>query len=437
MNATPTFQVRQAEADDIRPLAHLWHDAFPGERTVGERIRMLETGGRYGGLDTVVVAEEPDHGISGAAKIYRMTEYIAGAPMPMMGLAAVAVAPPRRRRGIGARLCTAAIEAAADRGDVISVLYPFRPDYYERLGWGLVGELHEYRFHTEALAAENGDHVRTADLEHDAGAIAACYARVAEGSNGPIERDRQVWAYRLTGEDLGVVPVDADAVWTARTEPRNRPVVYDDDGTITGYALLRYVQKGSPEEHTLQVRELIAEDANAYRGLLAHIGGQSDQWPRCTHYARPDERFGDFLIDPRPPRYQGARSLYFPTARIVRGPMLRVLDVPGALEARRFFAAGGEEAATIELTVRDPQRPANAGPWTVRLEHGVAAVEEGEPSSPDATLETDAVSFARIFAGEIRVTDAAARRRARMDGDVTVLDRAFATRERFWLLDEF
>jgi predicted acetyltransferase len=437
VNATPTFQVRQADPGDIRAIAHLWHDAFPGKRTVGQRIRMLETGGRYGGLETVVVAEEPDHGISAAAKIYRMTEYIAGAPMPMMGLAAVAVAPPRRRRGIGARLCVDAIEAAAERGDVVSVLYPFRPDYYDRLGWGLVGELHEYRFHTEALAAENGDHVRTADLEHDARAIAACYARVAEGSNGPIERDRQVWAYRLTGEDLGVVPVDAEAIWTARAEPEIRPVVYDDAGTITGYALLRYVQDASPEEHTLQVRELIAEDEAAYRGLLAHIGGQSDQWPRCTHFARPDERFGDFLTDPRPPRYEGARSLYFPTARIVRGPMLRVLDVPGALRARRFFADGRDEPATLELTVQDPQRPANAGPWTVRLAHGAAEVEAGEPSSPDATLETDAATFGRIFAGEIPPTTAAAQRRARVDGRVGLLNRAFATRQRFWLLDEF
>lgn len=437
MTATPTFQVRQAEPEDIRPLAHLWHDAFPGKRTVGQRIRMLETGGRYGGLETVVVAEEPDHGISGALKIYRMTEYIAGAPMPMMGLAAVAVAPPRRRRGIGARLCADAIETAVTQGDLVSVLYPFRPDYYDRLGWGLVGELHEYRFHTKTLAARNGDHVRTADLERDAGAIASCYARVAEGSNGPIERDRQVWAYRITGEDLGVVPVDAEAVWTARSEPKNRPVVYDDDGTITGYALLRYVHKASPEEHTLQVRELIAEDETAYRGLLAHIGGQSDQWPRCTYYARPDERFGDFLTDPRPPRYRGARSLYFPTARIVRGPMLRILDVPGALRARRFFAGGGDEPVTLEVTVQDVQRPANSGPWTVRLENGGAEVEEGEPSSPDASLETDAPTFARLFAGEIPATVAAAQRRARINGDAAVLDRAFATRERFWLLDEF
>ncbi|MFO7894555.1 MAG: GNAT family N-acetyltransferase [Longimicrobiales bacterium] len=440
MTGTQTFQIRPAEPDDVLAIARLWDEAFPGTHTIEQRVRMMETGGRYGGIETVRVVTEPDHGIVGAAKLYRMTGHIAGTPMPMMGLAAVAVTPSRRRRGLAARLCTRAVRAAAERGDVISVLYPFRPDYYERLGWGLVGALQEYRFHTGALDIEHAGaaaRVRAADLEHDADAIAACYARVAARSNGPIERDRRVWAYRLTGLDLGVVPVDAEAIWTARADPEIRPVVYDDDGAITGYALLRYVRKGSPEEHTLEVRELIAGDEAAYRGLLAHIGGQADRWPRCTHYARPDERFGDFLTDPRPPGFRDARSLYFPTARIVRGPMLRVLDVPGSLRARRFFDAGGDEPATIELAVQDPQRPANAGPWTVRLEHGGAEVEAGEPSSPDAVLETDAATFGRIFAGEIPATVAAAQRRALVDGDAAVLDRAFATRQRFWLLDEF
>lgn len=438
-----TVQTRPADADDIREVARLWHDAFPGERTVGERIRMLEAGGPFGGLETVIVADEAGHGVVGACKMYRMTEYIGGVAMPMMGLAAVAVIPSRRRRGLAARLCADAIEVAAERGDVISALYPFRPDYYRRLGWGLVGALHEFRFHTRALevAGPDGigaaaDRVRRAELDRDAGAMAACYRRVAERSNGPIDRNRHVWAYRLTGEELGVRPVDAEAVWTARAEPTLRPVVYDDNG-IRGYALLRYRRQASPTDATLQVRELIAEDDAAYRGLLVHIAGQHDQWPLCHYFARPAERFGDFLTDPRPPRFRNARSLYFPTGRIVRGPMLRLLDVPAALRMRRYFDAVGGAPATFGITVIDDQRPANTGTWTVHVDAGgKVGVEEGAAPA-DATLETDVSGLARMFAGEIPVTVAAGQGRARVEGDGAVLDRAFATRERFWLLDEF
>lgn len=443
MPGTPTVQIRPAEADDTRTVARLWDDSFPGERTVAERIRLLEAGGPFGGLETVIVAEEPGYGLVGACKVYRMTEFIGGVAMPMMGLAAVAVTPSHRRRGLAARLCVGAIEAAVERGDIISALYPFRPDYYRRLGWGLVGALHEYRFHTRALALPEGDRpaggasrVRRGELERDAAAIAACYRRVAERSNGPIDRTRQVWAYRLTGEELGVRPVDAEAGWTARAEPTLRPVVYDDDG-VRGYALLRYRPKASPTDATLQVRELIAEDYAAYRGLLAHIAGQHDQWPLCHYFARPAERFGDFLTDPRPPRFRNARSLYFPTGRIVRGPMLRVLDVPAALRMRRYFDAVGGAPATFGIMVTDDQRPANTGTWTVHVDAGgKVGVEEGAAPA-DATLETDVSGLARMFVGEIPATVAAVQGRARVEGDGAVLDRAFATRERFWLLDEF
>ena len=438
MTDAPTLRIRPAAADDIPEIARLWDDAFPGKRTVADRIRMLETGGRYGGLESVMVATTSDRGIVGATKIYRMTEYLAGTPMPMMGLAAVAVTPTMRRRGIGARLCTEAIAAAADRGDALSVLYPFRPDYYERLGWGLVGALHEYRFHTRALetGADDG-HVRAAALERDAEAVAACYGRIAAASNGPIRRDRRVWAYHLTGQELGVRPVDVGAVWAGETESPVRTVVYDD-GDIRGYGLLRYVTRGDPEGNTLQVRELLAESDEAYRGLLGHIAAQHDRWPRCHYFARPHERLGDLLTDPRPPGFRGARSLYFPTARIVRGPMLRLVDVRHALRKRRFFDAGGGTATTLAVEVSDPQRPANNGPWTVRVEaDGGTEVEPGEAPSPDAALRTDAPTLARIFAGEVSATTAAVQGRAQVEGDTTLLDRAFSTRQRFWLLDEF
>lgn len=407
------FTIRPAERTDIREVAALWVEAFPSGRTVDDRIRMLETGGRYGGLETVLVLRDQGGALAGAAKIYRLENHVAGVPFPMMGLAAVAVAPAFRRRGLGARLCAEAIRVAAERGDILSVLYPFRPDYYERLGWGLVGELHDYRFHTAALPRyEEGRHVRRAS-EADRTAIAASYARVAVRSNGPIHRDDRVWAYRLAAEELGVRALQAEGgTITPTADPKLRAVVYDHAG-VTGYALLRHVSGRDPRRSVLEVRELVAESEAAYRGLLAHVAAQSDRWPRTRHFARPEERFGDRLHDPRPPGYSGARSLYFPTARIVRGPMLRVLDVPGALRRRRWFdaeereggGAGRGVTGSLRVQLRDPQRPENEGPWTLRLDSGgVSAGAVGDPTEApgpaDALkgdIRTDAATFARIF----------------------------------------
>lgn len=447
-------EVRYAREEDVREVAELWCESFPSRRSVDERVRMLLGGGRYGGLETTIVARL-DGRLAGACKVYRLTQHIAGAPMPMMGLAAVAVAPSRRRQGLGALLCARAIEAARERGDAISTLYPFRPDYYQRLGWGLVGELHDYRFRTAALPAyDEAGAVRVARMPADGDAIAACYARVAARSNGPIERDHRVWDYRLAGEEIGVRPVEPGGAPAGRrvgASPRERIVVHDRDG-VAGYALLR--PAGRPGRGALHVRELVAETEDAYRGLLGYLARQADRWPEARHTARVEEAFGDRLTDPRPPAAGNARSLYFPTARIIRGPMLRILDVPRALGLRPYFDAGaGDDAreAVIEVEVDDDQVPANRGPWLVRIRGGAATVTrrerarevgDGAESQPRgqaaaARLRADAASLARVFAGDIAPGELDRVARGSVRGDIRLLDAAFATREKFWLLDEF
>lgn len=428
------MDIRFAAPDDIPEIAALWVEAFPAKRTVEQRIRMLETGGRYGGLETVLVARDDDGRLAGACKIYRMTQHLAGAAMPMMGLAAVAVAPYARRRGLGATLCGVALREARDRGDVLSTLYPFRPSYYERLGWGLAGHLLRYRFRTAHLPAyDEARHVRSARFPADYAGVTACYDRVAARSNGPIGRDRRIWGYRIAGVDLGAQPVDEDAVLAGVGDGGNRVVVCDDDG-ITGYAILRTIATRAPEDRQIQVRELVAENEAAYRALLGHVAVQKDQWPLGLHFARPDERFGDRLDDPRPPRYRESRSLYFPTATRIEGPMIRVVNAREVLARRPF---GAEPATRFTVAVSDPQLPANEGTFSV------ATGAAGEPNEVRTSgtgsgprVEADTPTLARLLAGEVAPTDAARLGRARLQGDGRLLDRLFAARP-FWLLDEF
>lgn len=468
------MEIRPARSSDIPAIARLWVVAFPGNRTEADRARMLETGGRYGGLDTVLVAEEAG-GIVGAAKIYALTQHLTGRAMPMMGLAAVAVDPAARRRGIAARLCREAVAAAVARGDIISVLYPFRPDYYERLGWGLVGRLVEHRFATAALpGCPEAEAVRLARLPADAEGIAGCYRRVSERGHGPMSRDRRVWAYRLSGEELGVRPLDEATALGGSSDPRRQVIVYDEGGTrgIEGYALLRYLPARQPADRAVVARELVAESDAAYRGLLGYLAGKAGDWPRARHFARPEERFGDRLRDPRPPGASGARSLYFPVGRIIQGPMLRILDLPAAMARRRWFdgsgtwRAGAPRAAgslAFGLEVSDDLRPENGGAWTVHVSHGAAdggagagdageggnggsgggeaSVERGRPAEGAPVLTAGIATVSRLWAGELSPSDAVrvghAQLAARDPLQVARLDAAFAVRETFWLLDEF
>jgi len=408
--------VRRAERGDIRALAELWTHAFPGERTVAERVRQLEVGIPYGGIESAWVAEENGR-ITGAFKAYRLTEYVAGTALPMLGLAAVAVAGSARRRGLGRRLVQEALRIGRDRGDAISVLYPFRPAFYEALGWGFAGELHVYRFRPEALPEYEGhEHVRPA-TPHDRGGITACYARVARNANGPLRRTADAWTHHL----------DAPGV---------QAYVFET-GEVRGYLLARYGRARSPEHRVLYIRELIAEDDDAYRGLLGWISRQRDQWRRVRYDARRGEHMDVRLADPRPPDFHPARALWFPTATTLRGPMLRVLDVQAALAARTGWGTEPRGETTIEIEVYDEQLPENRGPWHLTIGEGGVAARRADGGRAHARLATDPATFAQVYTGELSPSAAAWLGRAEVSGQTRLLDEVFRVAEPFWLLDEF
>ncbi len=410
------MELRPAERADVRPLATLWTQAFPDARTVGDRMRQIEAGLPFGGIESAWVAEDEGR-ILGAFRAYRFEEHIGGAVLPMLGLAAVATSPTARRRGVGRALCRHAMRVGRERGDIVSVLYPFRPDFYRTLGWGLVGEMHAHRFAPAALPLhDEAAAVRPADPD-DRNAIASCYARVAERSNGPIVRDARAWSHRL---DV----------------PGTYPFVFDDGG-VRGYAIVRFGRGIRPGDGKLHVLELVAEDEEARRGLFGWLASQRDQFGEIRYDALPTERLDLILSDPRPPRFRPARSLWYPTARRIRGPMLRVLDVPAALEARPHWGDVLGIGLTLEIEVLDDDIPGNRGPWALSVEEHGARVHSGPASGWDARLVVDAATFAQLYAGELSPSTAVRLGLARAEGAVAALDRIFHLREPFWLLDEF
>lgn len=434
--------IRQAAQDDKEDLAELWTRAFPGSRGVEDRIRHLETGGVFGGLETTWVAER-DGTLAGAFRAYALAQHMHGAVYRMMGLAAVAVDETARRRGIGRELCAHAVRVARERGDVLSMLYPFRPAFYHALGWGLVGELHVHRFAPEHLTTIRNGVVRRA-VDDDSGAIAACYARVASGSNGMITRTPRIWRSHLQAPDTHVYLTGVDRV--------------------RGYMLVGFGRTGGPDRRVLHLRELVAEDHEAYETLLGWVAAQRDAW-RVVHYeAAPDETFVHRLSEPRPRGFRYTRALWARVARAIRGPMMRVLDVPAAITQRVRWGAVGPLRFTLEID--DALVPDNAGPFVIEFDGRSAAVErapdggtgekDGNRLSDEAgaigtasgtgrsagvgvrpMLRMAAPAFAQVFAGELSVRDAMNLGVADCDGDASAIDALFRADRCFRLLDEF
>lgn len=404
--------IRPAEHSDIVDLAGLWARAFPGELSVDERVRHLETGGVFGGIETAWITERSNR-IVGAFRAYVLTQHMHGTPYRMMGLAAVAVDETARRRGVGRELCEHAVRIARERGDLLSMLYPFRPAFYHALGWALVGELHAHRFRPESLIDPGGGARVQRAAPEDAAAIAACYGRVAASSNGMIARTPRVWRNNLDGSATHAYIAGGDGV--------------------RGYAIVRFGRASSPDEKPLFVQELVAEDHDAYESLLSWLAAQRDAY-RLVHYdAHPDERFEHRLAEPRTPGHRPARFLWAPVARVIRGPMLRILDVKGVLERRVKW--GPAAPLRFGLHVLDELVPENEGPWIVDYDGRRAALERGASQRP--LLRLPVTTLAQVFAGEVTLREALMLGTAECDGDASAIDSLFRATSCFRLLDEF
>lgn len=337
--------LKPAGEDHIPAMAALWSEAFP-EKPAERRAREIREGFVYGDLTDCWIVEV-DGRMAGALRTYRLQMHLWGRVLPTMGLAGVAVAPDFRRRGIGRRMCVKALEIARDRGDVLCALYPFKTSFYRGLGFALIGERHRYRFDPTDFPIYPGwDRVERAPEEgHEL--AREIYERIAPTTNGLLERSDRMFAF-------------------LRREGTHVYVHRNARGKETGYVAVRG-RGGPPERSRLRVMELMAENREAYLALLGWLSVQRDQWGSIVYDALPGEDFYQRIGHPRTEGSGSPRGLWFHSAHILRGPMLRVLDVAKLMAAPGDAArASHRPGVSMEdglLQLRDPDLPENQGCW--------------------------------------------------------------------------
>src|SRR3954469_25111200 len=120
MMDSPEGPLVPAVPEDIDALAALWAQAFPA-RGPAERVRELREGMTYGSLGDCWLVRDGAR-LAGALRAYRLTMHARGRSWPTLGLAAVAVAPEHRRRGLARRMCVQALRIGRERGCVLAAL---------------------------------------------------------------------------------------------------------------------------------------------------------------------------------------------------------------------------------------------------------------------------------------------------------------------------
>lgn len=401
---------RTATLEDVDRLVEIHTAAFPDDRGHAERRRnFLEN--PLGSLDDLHLVLHEGR-IVGHAFLFSLGAYFGGLRLAVGGIASVGIAPEARRRGAASALLAHLEGVAQRRGALLTMLYAFRQTFYARHGYAPVSPQLRLVLDPRSIPAAWIAEATRAPLRAATGAdrlsLEAVYAYAAERSTGWLERPRALWESKLLS-------------------PRIHGILLPSSGGLAGYVLLEHLQAELHAATRLLVHELVAEDDVARRTLLGCLGAQADQ----VHALELDLAEGDPLLfalrDPDGDRH-GKERLEHALGTVGAGPMLRIVDVARALEARGYALR-----AHVTLDVAGKL-------WDVDVRDGRPRVTPVAPAAAAdmmADLGLDEATLASVAFGGLRVSQACALGLARATpARLAELDALFALPP-FSVLDSF
>ncbi|MBY5161123.1 GNAT family N-acetyltransferase [Salsipaludibacter albus] len=348
--------------------------------------------------DHRLVAVEGDR-VVGHAAAWPFGQSFGGRVVPMGGVGGVAVAPDRRGRGIGSALLASLLELMADRGLVVSSLYPSTSAPYRSWGWEVAGEHVRRRVRTRDLLdlpAAGDDVVLDAFEPDDLDEVVALHDGITATEPGGLVGGRR-WHARA------LLP-DPD-------EPE-MPIVARRGDAIVGLSLATKTSAEPGDGHSaygLRVLRLVAIDHQVERALWRNLGHHYSVAETTTFNSRPAE----------PLLFQLPLGLHLPPPTSQHW-MTRLVDVPAALAARGWPPL----SARVELAITDRRVPANDGAVVLEADDGEVAVTPG--GSGSVALDIGALST--IYTGF--ASPSAMARTGRLTGadadELALLDHLFA-----------
>jgi predicted acetyltransferase len=296
--------------------------------------------------------------------------------IPIGGLTAISVLPTHRRRGILRSMITYHFEETEGRGEMVSGLGASESIIYGRFGYGLATSFADYeidprRGQFSRPPATRG-RLRLLEPEETAKIVPPLYDRYRRGQPGELSRPQLWWEIYARDPD-----------WMRHGASRHYDVVYESDpGRVDGWVSYRVENRwpGGLASNVVKVRMLVGLTPEAEAALWRYLL-DLDLAGTIKLQDRPvDDPVRWRLADPRRLRVTDLGDHLW----------LRLLDLPGALGARRYAVEG-----TLVLEVTDALRPRNQGRF--RLEGGPdGAVCEPTRAEPDLALDVADIGAAYL-----------------------------------------
>lgn len=319
-----------------------------------------------------------------------------GRPVGCGGVSGVVVAPEIRGRGAARRMLAESFDRMAARGEVISALYPTTASLYRSMGYEVVGWFEQRRVPLGAVAGVSAEALSWRQVEPGDDAILALHDDMAARHDGWFRADPGWWAFRTR---------------RARQEPSvNRFAYVGRRGGADAAAVQFRYSSSDTALYDLDVEVVAGLDGDAVGAALAFLAGHG------TTAATFQTALPAAMLAPHVPQLQQAKvSSDWPW-------MLRLVDVPGAIQARGWPRG---LSGRVDLDVVDLVRPANSGAHVLEIDGGEATLVRGGSGRTTVTVQDLAMLYSGCSVYALR--DAGRLAEAGAD-DLDLLAAAFVSR---------
>ncbi len=377
-------QIRKLTEQDLDAFVIIAANAYPGIKIVSEEDRR-KTKERF-----MAQLQDPTidlYGLFrqgqllGGMRFHHFTMRLLSTNASAGGVGMVAVDLLHKKEKVARDMIAYFISYYREHGACMTMLYPFRPDFYAKMGFGYGAKMSRYTVNPASLprggCKENVRFLRTEDKP----ALRECYNRHMARTNGLIAKSD----YELN---------------RLFENPRNHIVGYWEGGQVMGYAVFSF-RSLDPDNflpHNIHIPELVHETPESLAGLLAFLHTQADQ-VNAIVFDLQDDTFHHLLHDPRDGTGAMLAELYHECNAQGVGIMYRVVDTRRVFQVLADHNFGGQTCA-LKLSVRDSFLPDNDGSVIVRFERGAPQLAD-DGCGYDVEIRLDISNFSSLLMGAV------------------------------------
>ena len=282
--------------------------------------------------------------VIGGLGLLQLGQWYGGACVPMVGIAAVGIAPDDRGKGAAIALMQNVLQELHAKGTPLSVLFSAAQPLYRKVGYEQAGTLCTWEIATNSIELRD-DSLPIEPVSLDPTEFVSLYQRQAQQINGFLDRNSAIWQGLL--ESRKDIPPYAYRLGTA-TQPE-------------GYIIFQQQREGG--YCRLVVKDWVLLTPAAVRRFWSFLAAHRSQVETIQWRSAPIDPLTLFL-----PEQNNVK------VRSLTRWMLRIVNVRQALEIRKY--PKGIEAE-LHFEIQDSLLPANGGKLILTVADGVGTVTPG------------------------------------------------------------